>query len=278
MQKNDAEQVNISATNSVCNCHCMTRVDNSIEVHGEIRTNSLMSEWSNFVLAVVAVLGYLCRAIVLKVTMPVLVIPDAKKYNFRREVLATNQNSSSRANGGYEFLLPVKNTKRQLATDVTASIDCVLKRAGDGDDYEKLYFGLPRTMIWANAAHSISIAKNETMYVCFAKLSTSVQSENIGGADVEPSLTCYIQAFGCGEQDLILVSQAISVSILARITVRAKNSNSACIKWVSLHWEGGTDIAEVSDANFKIRLAYSDEEKQATEKYNDLAKDGEGCQ
>lgn len=266
----------LSALVSSNSCHCVVLHEAQTKESGDSAT-SAVSAWSNFTVAVVAVLGYLGHAFWRWWTRPKIRLREASKYNFRRNLLAEDRDSNERDCGGLEYLIPIINKGRQLAVDVTAFVDCVLKKSGDGDKLDTLYFGLPRRMSWADTSESIDIARNETAYLRLARLATSVQTENTIGADVEASLTCYLHAMGCSQDDLLLISQSKVITVFSRICARAKNSSVAHIRWVSLHWEGGTELKDVSDKNFKIRLATDDEAKLATAAYENLVKEGEGC-
>lgn len=239
-----------------------------------VKFDKVGCDWPNIIIAVVAIGGVLSKWICGWWGRPCIKFKKAERYNYTMPSSLPDSDSISGDNDKVlEFYIPISNEGRGQAKNVSVSVDCILGIGGDGDSYNVKYFGMPMQMEWRNLDVAISIAAHEDAYFRFASFSLGTQSVNTPGADTEEYVACCICSRSVSGNRFLL-SKTKPVTVLSRIIVRGENIRSAEIKWVSLHWNGGNSLQDVTDEKFKIRLATKDEVAKADKIYKECTEKG----
>lgn len=234
--------------------------------------NVNVSGVAQVVVACVAVGGGVWKWVVSWWKRPILSLRECDIYDFHMPSKEYPKASGEAKATNREFLVPIDNTGRSVASRCEVRTDCVLKKGNDGDSWCKLYFGMPIQLKWHPNLVSQDIPGKASSFLRGLVFTDRQQGENTTGAESENVKRCSLLYVGDDETlSRLPVSIGQPFTVLIRVCVRAHNTTKENPQWLFAHWGGG---AEISKENFKMRIAQPSEVRAAVDVYDNLRKEG----
>lgn len=225
---------------------------------------------SSVVIAAVAVLGGLWRKFYLWWNRPQLRIGKQDKVFFCNPKIDLRKDSSGGNEYSSVFFVPIDNFGNTPANHVAVFADCVLKKKGDWDTLESVYFGMPLQFKWRPNKADDVIPGNDSSYFKVIAFVENTKGENSPGAKSEKALICSL-CVDVNSSENFQLSIGSPLSVFVHVKYRAQNISETCYDWLYINWDGA--YGRISPHNLTIRLASKEERGYINKKYVGL-KDG----
>lgn len=235
------------------------------------------SEWvqavSGVIIAALAVLGWIGRWIYSLWIVPHLRIDKDKKAFFCNPRIDLQRDSNSKGELSTEFFVPIENSGRATAIHATVSVDCVLKKKGDWNSLENVYYGMPLCLKWRSNKADEAIPGNDCSYFKLISFQENIKEEDSPGTKKERALICML-CVDTGSRSavgsMVQLSIGNAITVFVHVKFRAQNISNTCEEWLYVNWDGA--YGKVDSENFSIRVASKEETANIKGKYDEIRK------
>lgn len=228
---------------------------------------------SGVVIAALAVLGWVGRWIYSLWTAPDLCVANDKKAFFCNPRIDLKKDSSSKEELSAEFFVPIENIGRSTAIHTTVSVDCVLKKKGDWNSLENIYYGMPLRLRWRTGKTDEAIPGKDCSYFKLISFQENIKGEDSPGAKREKALLCMLCVDAESRSSagsMVQLSNGNAITAFVHIKFRAQNVAQTSEKWLYVNWDGA--YGKVNSGNFSIRVASEEEAAKVKVKYDEIRK------